>query len=85
MGFERNVLINQLHPDFADIQAARPRQVLGDARLFAASSSPIEMDTKREKAMSELVAKSQEMNLLANHLTHCGDAVPTSSQHHKEA
>jgi hypothetical protein len=38
MGFERNVLINQLRPDFADIRAARPRQVLWDARLFAPSS-----------------------------------------------
>jgi len=35
MGFERNLLINQLHPDFADIRAARPRPVLWDARLFA--------------------------------------------------
>jgi hypothetical protein len=34
MGFERNLLINQLHPDFADIRAARPRSVLWDARLF---------------------------------------------------
>ncbi|MGQ9366966.1 RES family NAD+ phosphorylase [Azospirillum sp. ST 5-10] len=35
MGFERNVLIHQLHADFADIRAARPRPVLWDARLFA--------------------------------------------------
>ena len=35
MGFERNLLINQLHPDFADIRASRPRPVLWDARLFA--------------------------------------------------
>ena len=41
MGFERNVLINQLHPDFADIRAARPRQVLWDARLFAPSSTSL--------------------------------------------
>ncbi len=35
MGFERNLLINQLHPDFADIRASRPRPVIWDARLFA--------------------------------------------------
>lgn len=34
MGMERNLLINQLHPDFADIRAGRPRPLHWDARLF---------------------------------------------------
>lgn len=35
MGFERNVLINQLHRDFSEIRTSQPRPVLWDARLFA--------------------------------------------------
>ena len=34
MGLERNLLINQLHPEFMDIKAERPVPVIWDARLF---------------------------------------------------
>ena len=37
MGYERNLLINQLHPEFAAIHASRPRPVVWDARLFRPS------------------------------------------------
>jgi RES domain-containing protein len=37
MGYERNLLINQLHPEFGEIQASRPRPVSWDARLFRPS------------------------------------------------
>jgi RES domain-containing protein len=36
MGLERNLLINQRHPRFAEISHAAPRPVVWDARLFAA-------------------------------------------------
>lgn len=35
MGLERNVLINQRHPQFGQITAGSPRPVVWDARLFA--------------------------------------------------
>lgn len=35
MGYERNVALNQLHPEFAHVTASRPRPVVWDARLFA--------------------------------------------------
>jgi RES domain-containing protein len=35
MGLERNVLINQRHPQFGHITAGTPRPVVWDARLFA--------------------------------------------------
>ena len=35
MGYERNLLLNQLHPAFGEITSSRPRQVVWDARLFA--------------------------------------------------
>ena len=38
MGYERNLLLNQLHPDFAEVTCARPRPVVWDARLFAIPS-----------------------------------------------
>lgn len=34
MGYERNILINQLHPQFSEIRASRPRPVIWDGRLF---------------------------------------------------
>ncbi|MBP7337553.1 RES domain-containing protein [Niveispirillum sp.] len=34
MGLERNLLINQLHPEFMDIKAERPVPVIWDQRLF---------------------------------------------------
>lgn len=34
MGLEQNLLINQLHPDFADVRAGQPQPVIWDARLF---------------------------------------------------
>jgi RES domain-containing protein len=34
MGLERNVLINQRHPQFGQITAGHPRPVVWDARLF---------------------------------------------------
>jgi hypothetical protein len=34
MGLERNVLINQRHPQFAQITAGRLRPIVWDARLF---------------------------------------------------
>ena len=37
MGYERNLLLNPLHPDFAEIRSSRPRSVIWDARLFASS------------------------------------------------
>ena len=36
MGLERNVLINQRHPQFRHVTHAEPRPVVWDARLFAA-------------------------------------------------
>ena len=36
MGLERNVLINQRHPQFGAISSGPPRPVVWDARLFAA-------------------------------------------------
>ena len=36
MGLERNVLINQRHPEFRHVTHADPRPVVWDARLFAA-------------------------------------------------
>ena len=36
MGLERNVLINQRHPQFQDLTHGDPRPVIWDARLFAA-------------------------------------------------
>jgi RES domain-containing protein len=36
MGLERNVLINQRHPEFGAISSGTPRPVGWDARLFAA-------------------------------------------------
>ena len=35
MGRERNVLINQRHPQFGQITAGAPRPIVWDARLFA--------------------------------------------------
>jgi RES domain-containing protein len=35
MGLERNVLINQRHPQFRHVTHAEPRPVVWDARLFA--------------------------------------------------
>jgi RES domain-containing protein len=35
MGLERNVLINQLHPEFGSVRTARPRPIVWDGRLFA--------------------------------------------------
>jgi RES domain-containing protein len=37
MGYERNLLLNQLHPEFGEITASRPRPVIWDARLFAST------------------------------------------------
>jgi RES domain-containing protein len=37
VGLERNVLINQRHPEFRHVTHANPRPVVWDARLFAAS------------------------------------------------
>lgn len=34
MGYERNLLLNQLHPAFGEITSSRPRPVVWDARLF---------------------------------------------------
>ena len=36
MGLERNVLINQRHPQFGAITSGTPRPLVWDARLFAA-------------------------------------------------
>ena len=36
MGLERNVLINQRHPQFRHITHGEPRPVVWDARLFRA-------------------------------------------------
>jgi RES domain-containing protein len=35
MGLERNVLLNQRHPQFGQITAGTPRPIVWDARLFA--------------------------------------------------
>jgi len=35
MGLERNVLINQRHPEFRHVACAEPRPLVWDARLFA--------------------------------------------------
>ncbi len=37
-GVERNVVINQDHPDFALLRRSEPREVLWDARLFGRAS-----------------------------------------------
>jgi RES domain-containing protein len=34
MGYDRNVLINQLHPAFSELRTSQPRPVVWDARLF---------------------------------------------------
>jgi hypothetical protein len=36
MGLERNVLINQRHPQFRHLTHGDPRPVIWDARLFGA-------------------------------------------------
>ncbi len=35
LGLERNVLINQRHPEFRHIACGEPRPLVWDARLFA--------------------------------------------------
>jgi len=39
-GLSSNILINQQHPEFAQISASEPREVAWDARLFASPKSP---------------------------------------------
>ncbi|MBV1800464.1 RES family NAD+ phosphorylase [Siccirubricoccus sp. G192] len=34
MGYDRNVLINQMHPAFSELRTSQPRPMIWDARLF---------------------------------------------------